>query len=91
MPSNVLPFHLNQTFLHIIWIFTEGEEVESRLPFKIFCTLCTDFIILLLMRQKLRRWQNAKLQIKQSKEPKICIYQLLTLYVVSNIRWENSI
>ena len=40
-PSNVLPLHRNQTFLPIIWIFTEGEgdRIESRLPFKIFSTL----------------------------------------------------
>ena len=32
-PSNVLPLHLKQTFLPIIWIFTEGEGVgiKSRL------------------------------------------------------------
>ena len=37
-PSNVLPLHLKQAFLPIIWIFTEGEgdRIESRLPFKIF-------------------------------------------------------
>ena len=41
MPSNVLPLCLKQTFPPIIWIFTEGEgdEIESRLPFKIFSTL----------------------------------------------------
>ena len=41
MPSNVLPLHLKQTFLLIIWIFNEGEGdgMESRLPFKIFTTL----------------------------------------------------
>ena len=41
MPSNVLPFHLKQTFPPLIWIFTEdeGDEIESRLPFKIFSTL----------------------------------------------------
>ena len=39
MPSNVLPLHLKQTFQPIIWIFTEGEGIESRLPFKIFSTL----------------------------------------------------
>ena len=38
-PSNVLPLHLKQTFPPIIWIFTEGEGIESRLPFKIFSTL----------------------------------------------------
>ena len=41
MPSNVLPLRLKQIFPPIIWIFTEGEgdEIESRLPFKIFSTL----------------------------------------------------
>ena len=39
MPSNVLPLHLKQTFPPIIWIFTEGDGIKSRLPFKIFCTL----------------------------------------------------
>ena len=39
MPSNVLPLRLKQTFLPIIWIFTEGDEIKSRLPFKIFFTL----------------------------------------------------
>ena len=36
-----LPLHLKQTFLPIIWIFTEdeGDGIESRLPFKIFSTL----------------------------------------------------
>ena len=40
-PSNVLPLHLKQTFLPIIWIFSEGEGdgIESRLPFKISSTL----------------------------------------------------
>ena len=42
-PRNVLPLHLKQTFLPIIWIFTEGEGdgdgIESSLPFKIFSTL----------------------------------------------------
>ena len=41
MPSNVLPLHLKQTFLPIIWIFTEieGDGIKSRLPFKMFSTL----------------------------------------------------
>ena len=40
-PSNVLPLLLNQTFPPIIWIFTEseGDGIETRLPFKIFSTL----------------------------------------------------
>ena len=39
MPSNVLPLHLKQTFPPIIWFFTEGDGIESRLPFEIFSTL----------------------------------------------------
>ena len=39
MTSNVLPLHLKQTFPPIIWIFTEGDGIESRLPFRIFHTL----------------------------------------------------
>ena len=40
MPSNVLPLHLKQTFLPIIWIFTEGkiDGIKFRLPFKIYST-----------------------------------------------------
>ena len=41
MPSNVLPVCLKQTLPTIIWIFAEGEgdEIKSRVPFKIFFTL----------------------------------------------------
>ena len=39
MHSNVLPLRFKQIFLPIILIFTEGDEIESRLPFKIFFTL----------------------------------------------------
>ena len=40
-PSNALPLHLKQTVPPIIWIFneSEGDGIESRLPFKIFSTL----------------------------------------------------
>ena len=40
-PSNVLPLHHKQTFPPIISIFneSEGDGIESRLPFKIFSTL----------------------------------------------------
>ena len=31
--------HLKQTFMNIIWMFTEGDGIESRLPFKICFTL----------------------------------------------------
>ena len=39
--SNVLHSHLKQTFLLIIWIFTEGEgnRIKPMLPFKIFSTV----------------------------------------------------
>ena len=39
--KNVLPLHLKHTFPPIIWIFTEGEGIKSRLPFKVFSTLQT--------------------------------------------------
>ena len=41
MPSNVMSLYLKQTFPPIIRIFTEGEgdEIKSRLPFKIFSAL----------------------------------------------------
>ena len=29
-PSNVLPLYLKQTFLPIVWIFTQGEEDEIK-------------------------------------------------------------
>ena len=34
-----MPLHLKQNFPPMIWIFTEGEGIESRLHFKIFSTL----------------------------------------------------
>ena len=39
--SNILPFHLKQTFQPIIWIFTydKGDGIKFRLPFKIYSTL----------------------------------------------------
>ena len=45
MHCNVLPLHLKQTLPPMIWIFTEGEGggIESRLPFKIFSSLNTNF------------------------------------------------
>ena len=43
MPSNFLPLHPKQTFLPMIWIFTdvEGDVIEFSLPFKKFSTLIT--------------------------------------------------
>ena len=65
MPSNVLPLHLKQTFLPIIWIFTEGEgdEIESTLPFKIFSTLITKF---LLDKNEIDIWVNTLTQWGQN-------------------------
>ena len=34
-----LAFTPQVNFPPLIWIFTEGEEIESKLPFKIFSTL----------------------------------------------------
>ena len=46
-PSNVLPWHLKETFPHIIWIFTDGvgDGIKSRLPFIILFTLITNIDI----------------------------------------------
>ena len=38
LPTNFL-LQLKQTFPPIIWIFTDGDGIEFRLPFKIFSTL----------------------------------------------------
>ena len=39
-----MPLHLKQTFPLIIGIFTEGDGIESRLPFIIFATLNKVFL-----------------------------------------------
>ena len=36
--------HLKQTFPSMIWIFTEGDGIKSRLPFKIFSTIPVQFL-----------------------------------------------
>ena len=38
-PSNVLPCYLKETFPPMIWIFTEGDRIKSRLPFEIISAL----------------------------------------------------
>ena len=53
MPSNVLPLHLKQTFLPIIWIFTEGDWIESSLPFRIFSTITNVLLGPLFIRRDL--------------------------------------
>ena len=54
MPINVLPLHLNQTFPPMIWIFTEGDRIESRLPFKIFNSLYTNWHKMAIFKIKRR-------------------------------------
>ena len=41
------------TFLPIIWMFTEGEgdEIESRLPFKIFSTISSKYLLVAMLNQ----------------------------------------
>ena len=38
-PSNDLPYYLKKIFPPIIWIFTEGDGIESSQPSKITFTL----------------------------------------------------
>ena len=44
MTRNVLPLQFKKTIPPIIWIFAEGDGIESMLPFKIFSTLCIEFV-----------------------------------------------
>ena len=55
--------HLKQTFPPIIWIFTEGDGIKSRVPSKIFSTLsggfaypcfCTEKRLALLRKESAR-------------------------------------
>ena len=46
MPSNVLPLHLKQTFLHIIWIFTEGEGDGQRYTYRVLQTIQMNLMLL---------------------------------------------
>ena len=60
-PAKFLPFHLKQTFLPIIWIFTEGDVIESRLPFKVFSTLkASTYIFLGSLLFKLYKKKNGE-------------------------------
>ena len=57
-PSKILPLHLKQTFLPIIWILTisEGDMgLNFRLPFKIFYTLIVCFTNLPLIEFSLTK------------------------------------
>ena len=40
----LLALHLKQTFPPIIWIFTEGDGIQTRLPFKIVSTLILKYL-----------------------------------------------
>jgi hypothetical protein len=55
MPNNDLPLHLKQTFLPIIWIFTEGDSMEFRQPFEIFSTVTA------ISPKEIFRLRNSKL------------------------------
>ena len=74
-PSNVLPLHLKQTFPPIVWIFIEGDGIESRLPFKIFSTLHK------YLHREHFIWIKIKLLKKNSMKKNV--YQ--TLYFFSEI------
>ena len=45
MASNVMLLLLKQTFSPIIWIFSEGVGIKSRLSFKTFSTLNHEYIV----------------------------------------------
>ena len=81
-----MSLYLKQTLPPIIWIFTEGEgdEIESRLPFKIFFTL----LIKISLKEFLPRkmwitewiciWKNCVLNCAcKCNHPKICWNLLL--------------
>ena len=64
-PSNVLLFHFKQTFLPIIWIFTEGDRIGSRLPFNIFSTLYTLVSLIEIVAAWLIFWVDIKISIQK--------------------------
>ena len=53
IPSNVLPLHLKQTFLPIIFTEDEGDRIEYRLPLKIFSALQNECHLLLLPTKRI--------------------------------------
>ena len=79
--SNFLPLHLKQTFPPIIWIFTEGDGIKFRLPFKIFSTLFLTYTINEIMPVSiaLSRWIFYISWIKSSLH---CFLFLWSQYIV---------
>ena len=82
LPSNVLPFYLEQTFPPIISIFTEDESdgIEARLSSYIFSTLHItklDFLTLqdLLYYSNILYQSNFKLDVlyRQGLDPPRCL------------------
>ena len=73
-PSNALPLHLSQTFPPIIWIFTEGDGIESSLPFRIFSTLTYVLLGPLIIR---RNFDSIPRLIRWLKPSKVSLYRIL--------------
>ena len=74
LQCNVLPLLLNQTFLPIIWRWSNG--IKSRLPFKIFSTLhCTYYLFELQQVHSNNIVMGPKVFIKYAKN--IYIFKVL--------------
>ena len=80
--SNIFPLHLKQTFLLIIWIFTEGEGDGI----KVFSTLC--FLLCIIIMQIL---SNYYCWIKFREGKKKFLKRILLTQVFSFERfWSTS-
>ena len=66
MPRNVLPLPIKETFLPIIWIFTEGEGIESRLPYRIFSPSLWQFQIFFQYNLWINLWIFKKIVLANS-------------------------
>ena len=100
-PSNVLDLHLKQTFLSIIWTFTEGEGegdgIESRLPFMIFSALDFSFhvnnIFIRCFHRFVSRIYSAYFSQFEQLKKNFFLDQLFFLSlsvekeIITNIRW----
>ena len=76
-PSNGLPFHLKQIFLPMIWIFTEGDGIKSKLPLKKILLHCLEFRV-----GHFRHWSHSMAIVTFNKivkyEHRIMVYYILT-------------
>ena len=78
--------HLEQTFLPMTEIFTEGDKIESRLPFKIFSSL----IVWLIRHGGLSRDLHALgYQIQNIVEKKNLIWHILLIEKQESVEEEN--